>query len=68
LWSEEQTEEFGMPTYEYRCQKCAKRFELVYSLAEYESQKKRRTKCPKCGSVRVARQISAFQVQTSKKS
>jgi len=57
-----------MPTYEFLCQKCKKRFELVWSLAQYDREMKRKPKCPKCGSTSVDRQISAVQVKTSKKS
>jgi putative FmdB family regulatory protein len=57
-----------MPTYEFLCKKCNKRFERIYSLAEYDRETKRKTKCPKCGSGSVVRQISAVQVKTSKKS
>jgi putative FmdB family regulatory protein len=60
-------EEQGMPTYEFQCVKCRKRFELAYSVTEYE-RKAKKIKCPKCGSTRVGRQISAFEVKTSKKS
>jgi putative FmdB family regulatory protein len=60
-------EEQGMPTYEFQCVKCRKRFELAYSVTEYERRAKK-IKCPKCGSTRVGRQISAFEVKTSKKS
>jgi putative FmdB family regulatory protein len=56
-----------MPTYEFQCEKCRKRFALVYSITEYE-RKEKTIKCPKCGSTRVGRQISAFEVKTSKKS
>lgn len=57
-----------MPTYEFLCQKCAKPFEQIWSLAEYESAMKKQIKCPKCGSTSVVRQISAVEVKTSKKS
>jgi putative FmdB family regulatory protein len=57
-----------MPRYEYLCQKCDKPFEMLYSLAEYERAQKTRIKCPKCRSTRVVRQISGFEVKTSKKS
>ena len=59
------TEEVVMPTYEYRCLNCKKRFELVMSISEYE---KAKVKCPKCGKGRVEQQITQFMVQTSKKS
>jgi len=57
-----------MPTYEFLCKKCNKVFDLTSSIREYERRKKRGNKCPKCGSSKVVQQISAFQVQTSKKS
>jgi putative FmdB family regulatory protein len=57
-----------MPTYEFHCQKCKKAFASVCSVTEYEQRKKGGIKCPKCGSSKVYQQISAFQVQTSKKS
>lgn len=52
-----------MPTYEYQCKECKKKFVLVQSL-----QQKKRTKCPKCKSGRVKQLISAFTSQTSTKS
>lgn len=57
-----------MPNYDFQCQKCSKLFELTFSISEYERVKKNTIKCPECGSVKVARQISAFEVKTSKKS
>jgi putative FmdB family regulatory protein len=54
-----------MPTYEYRCLNCKKRFEVMMSVSEYE---KGKVKCPKCGKRKVAQQISEFMIQTSKKS
>ena len=57
-----------MPTYEFQCEKCRKRFEITYSLMEYGRQRKKKMKCPKCASTRVVRQISSFEVKTSKKS
>ncbi len=57
-----------MPRYEFLCRKCEKPFELVYSLAEYDREMKKKIKCPKCESTSVVRQISAVQVKTSKKS
>jgi len=54
-----------MPTYEYRCGKCNRKFTLAMTIAEHE---RRRPKCPRCGSGRVSQQISAFYAQTAKKS
>ncbi len=57
-----------MPTYEFVCEKCRKRFELVWSLAEYNKRMKEKRKCPACGSTRVVKTLSMVQVKTSKKS
>jgi putative FmdB family regulatory protein len=57
-----------MPTYEFRCQKCGKDFEVAMSISEYEKKKKEGFTCEGCGSQEVVQQIAAFQVQTSKKS
>jgi putative FmdB family regulatory protein len=57
-----------MPTYEFVCEKCAKVFEQIWSLAEYDKRIKQKQKCPKCGSTRVVRALSLVQVKTTKKS
>ena len=54
-----------MPTYDFKCEKCNKKFTLIISLSEYE---KKKFRCPKCKSTRVKQQISSFQTVTSKKS
>jgi len=54
-----------MPTYEYRCEKCRKRFSLVESIARHG---KKRPTCPKCKSVKVVQVFSSFFAKTSKKS
>ena len=54
-----------MPSYDFVCEKCKKKFTLILSISEHEKTKFR---CPKCKSSRVKQQISTFQVQTSKKS
>jgi putative FmdB family regulatory protein len=54
-----------MPTYEFECHKCKKKFSLVLSLSEYENKK---PKCPKCGSKQVEQLIQPFFAITSKKS
>ncbi|MBI2360593.1 MAG: zinc ribbon domain-containing protein [Deltaproteobacteria bacterium] len=56
-----------MPTYEFFCHRCSKPFEVTCSIAEY-GRKIKAVKCTKCGSSKVVRRISAFQVQTAKKS
>ena len=54
-----------MPTYEYRCESCGENFERRESITEHEIAE---PKCPKCGSGKVARAVSAFYAKTSKKS
>ena len=54
-----------MPTYDFRCEKCNKKFSLQLSITEYDKTKFR---CPKCKSTRVKQQIAPFQAVTSKKS
>jgi len=57
-----------MPTYEFYCNKCAKRFEWIASISEYDRRRKEGMHCPDCDDTDVVQQISAFQVKTSKKS
>jgi putative FmdB family regulatory protein len=54
-----------MPTYEFVCGKCKKKFSLIMSISEYE---KKKAKCPKCKSADVKQRITSFQTVTSKKS
>ena len=51
--------------YEFKCEKCKKRYTKIMTISEYEKTKLR---CPKCKSTRVKQQISSFQAITSKKS
>ena len=57
-----------MPSYEFRCEKCDKAFERIWSLSEYDKRIKENNKCPSCGSTKTVRTISLVQVKTSKKS
>ncbi len=43
-----------MPTYEYRCEKCRKKFELLQRMSEPPVKK-----CPLCGGGKVERLIGA---------
>lgn len=52
-----------MPTYEYTCKRCGKRFELILNFGEHE----KKQKCPNCGSVKLEQRISSFVAVTSKK-
>lgn len=54
-----------MPTYEYRCEKCKKRFSRAETISQHG---RKRLKCPKCGSTRVGQVFSAFYAKTAKKS
>jgi len=54
-----------MPTYEYRCGKCGRRFEKIMTFSEHE--RKPRPPCPKCSSRKVEQLASAFQAVTGKK-
>jgi len=54
-----------MPQYEYLCTACNKKFSVVLSIHEHETDK---VKCPKCGSAKVEQQWAAFYATTSKKS
>lgn len=48
-----------MPTYEYRCQSCRRKFDKFISYQEYETAQ---LACPNCGSVEVARAIGRVRV------
>jgi len=54
-----------MPSYDFKCKKCGKRFSTKLTVDELES---RRYKCPKCGSKAVEKLVTSFFAQTSKKS
>lgn len=54
-----------MPTYDYECKDCGKKFEVHATIAEHDKQK---PKCPKCGGKKVAQLIEPFVAVTSKKS
>jgi putative FmdB family regulatory protein len=54
-----------MPTYEFTCQKCKKKFSTVISISDYE---KKKYACPKCKSKKLRQHVSSFQTVTSKKS
>ncbi len=54
-----------MPTYEYLCESCKKKFSLIQSLKEHE---KAKVTCPKCKSRKVKQLISVFMAKTSRKS
>lgn len=54
-----------MPSYDYRCPGCKKKFTLLLSFKEHDAGK---AKCPKCGGKKVEQLISTFMTKTSRKS
>jgi len=54
-----------MAEYDFRCEKCRKKFTVTIPMSEYGTKK---TKCPKCKSVRVTQVLQPFFAKTSKKS
>ncbi len=54
-----------MPTYQYRCEQCGKKFERTETISQHESAK---AKCPTCGSKQVSYVPGKVYVVTSKKS
>jgi putative FmdB family regulatory protein len=54
-----------MPTYEYVCLACNRRFSVRQSIGEHD---KHRAKCPKCGSKKLKQLVEPFFAITSKKS
>jgi putative FmdB family regulatory protein len=54
-----------VPTYEYRCNNCRKRFTVTMGIKEHDQKV---VKCPKCKSRKVSQQLSRFFANTAKKS
>jgi putative FmdB family regulatory protein len=54
----------GMPSYDYRCSECKKKFSVMLSIKEHDAGK---VKCQKCGGKKVEQQISHFMTKTSRK-
>jgi putative FmdB family regulatory protein len=54
-----------MPSYQYRCDKCGKRFERTETISEHEGAK---PQCPKCGCKKVIFVPGRVFVVTSMKS
>ena len=54
-----------MPTYDYRCLKCLKRFDVRMSYSEYD---KKDVLCPHCGSNQVTRKIGRIRIAKSDES
>jgi putative FmdB family regulatory protein len=54
-----------MPTYDYSCLNCGKKFSVTHSIKEHVHKK---ANCPKCKSTKVERIVSGVLIKTSKKS
>jgi putative FmdB family regulatory protein len=54
-----------MPTYEFKCKQCGKKFTLDETYSDHDRHDE---KCPKCGSKEVEQLISSVYAKTSKKS
>ena len=54
-----------MPSYDYLCSKCRKKFTVVLSIEGHDAGK---VKCPKCGGRKVTQLITGFLTKTPKKS
>ena len=54
-----------MPTYEYVCSACGKKFSATMTFSEHD---KGRVACPKCGGKKVEQLFSTVFTKTSRKS
>jgi putative FmdB family regulatory protein len=54
-----------MPTYDYECKKCGKKFSQVTTISEHD---RKRPRCPKCSSTEVGQLVEEFFAVTSRKS
>ncbi len=54
-----------MPTYEYQCKECTKKFERIEHIEEHDTSN---PTCPKCGSEKVAQILATFFAKTARKS
>ena len=55
-----------MPDYDYQCTECRRKFTEHQTFEEHDRSK--RVKCPKCGSTKTERVMTAVFAKTSKKS
>ena len=53
-----------MPTYDFRCGGCGKKYTLTMTISERNA---KRVKCPKCKSVKAEPIFSSFFAKTSRK-
>jgi putative FmdB family regulatory protein len=55
-----------MPVYEYQCESCSKKFDIIATLAEKEAGLN--PQCPKCGAARARQVLGRFTLLTGSKS
>jgi len=65
LYASNFAEECAMPSYDYVCKACHKKFSVHLSISDHD---KGKAKCPRCGSKRLEQRLTAFTAVTSKKS
>ncbi len=56
--------EVSMPTYDFRCGGCKKKYSMSMSISTRD---RKRIKCPKCGSSKAEQVFSSFFAKTSRK-
>jgi putative FmdB family regulatory protein len=54
-----------MPTYEFECQDCQKRFEVTTSVHEHDRLKEEPPTCPQCGRSRTRQLASLFSCKVA---
>jgi putative FmdB family regulatory protein len=54
-----------MPTYEFECQECQKRFEMTVSVQEHDGLKKEPPPCPHCGRRHTRQLVSLFSCKVA---
>ncbi len=54
-----------MPTYDYLCLNCQKKFTVHLTIGNHD---KRKAKCPRCGRRKLQQRLETFSAITGKKS
>ncbi|MGA2283877.1 MAG: zinc ribbon domain-containing protein [Candidatus Dormibacteria bacterium] len=55
-----------MPTYEFECRDCSKRFEIVTSIHEHDKLRNEPPACPECGKRETRQLASLFSCKVAK--
>ncbi len=67
----EEAARFGgslMPTYEFECRDCQKRFDVIAPITEHAKLKDQPPACPQCGKVDTRQLASLFNCKTARAS